>query len=494
MIAITRMTARAVLFLLLMTTLSLPLRAQTPLAFDTNAVSPERFIAAHGQKALAMGYASGALEMWAYPLQFISGYQPGFRPEGSSSEIKGSTVLRRVTYEPEAMVRTYIGPDFLVTERIFVPIDQPAIFLTYTVDSRQSIDVVVHFTPVLDLMWPAALGGQSAHWDPGASVYMLSEGRGKYGAWIGSQDVVAHDVPMNSAEPAAPGKLLAFTVSAGGKGRRSATVVVSRSDPGSAPPAIRLQELLHAQQQWEKEAQHHYADLLAATVRIETPDAAVNQQLAWAQIAFDQAWVCNAVLGCGLVAGYGPSRDARRPQYAWFFAGDALIAVHALVASGDYERARAALTFIASYQNATSGMVWHEISQSADPADWATKYPYMFVHVDITFDYLIAVQHYVAASGDTAFLQTHWSGIAAAHRYCLSLVSPQDGLPRIPADKEGGDEQDSMTDDPGLAASWVAASAAFAQMAQSSGHTAAADEARPGKRKSSFRGRSSLLG
>ena len=82
---------------------------------------------------------------------------------------------------------------------------------------------------------------------------------------------------------------------------------------------------------------------IAGTLRIETPDHALNQQLAWAQIALDQAWVCNEVLGCGLVAGYGPSRDARRPQYAWFFAGDSLIAVDALVSSGDYERARQAL-------------------------------------------------------------------------------------------------------------------------------------------------------
>ena len=77
--------------------------------------------------------------------------------------------------------------------------------------------------------------------------------------------------------------------------------------------------------------------LLGSTLRIETPDNAVNQQLAWAQIALDQAWVCNSVLGCGLVAGYGPSRDARRPQYAWFFAGDGLIAINALVNSWRFQ-------------------------------------------------------------------------------------------------------------------------------------------------------------
>ena len=179
-----------------------------------------------------------------------------------------------------------------------------------------------------------------------------------------------------------------------------------------------MKDLLSAETKLETEAHAHYAQLLANTLRIETPDHAVNQQLAWAQIALDQAWVCNDVLGCGLVAGYGPSRDARRPQYAWFFAGDGLIAVDALVNSGDYDRAKQELAFIAKYQDARTGMIWHELSQSADPADWATKYPYMFVHVDITFHYLITVEHYVSASGDTQFLQQNWPGLEAAYRYC----------------------------------------------------------------------------
>ena len=147
------------------------------LAFDTNAVAPGRFIAAHGRKAIALGYASSGLELWAYPLQLVSGYEPGFRSIGDTTEISGAALLRRVTYEPEAIVRTYIGPDFIVKERLFVPLNEPAIFITYTVECRHSIDIVVHFTPVLDLMWPASLGGQSAHWD--ASSLRLCTRRGR---------------------------------------------------------------------------------------------------------------------------------------------------------------------------------------------------------------------------------------------------------------------------------------------------------------------------
>jgi glycogen debranching enzyme len=450
--------------------------APAQLSFDTDSVAPQRFVAVHGRKAVVMGYAASGLELWAYPLQLVSGYQLGFRSAGETTEINASTLLRRVTYEPEAVTRTYIGPDFIVRERLFVPLNEQAILLTYTVQGRRAMDVVIHFRPVLDLMWPASLGGQNIHWDSAASAYILGEGTRRYRGLIGSPGVVSHDQILNSAQPGTLGKQLAFAVRAGGDGDRSATVVVAGNEEGVSP-SERMRDLLGAETRFEAEARNHYADLLAGTLRIETPDNAVNQQLVWAQIALDQAWVCNQVLGCGLVAGYGPSRDARRPQYDWFFAGDGLIAIDALVNSGDYDRAKEALAFIAKYQDARTGMIWHELSQSADPADWATRYPYMFVHVDITFDYLITVERYVSASGDKQFLLQNWPGIEAAYRYCRSLLNADDGLPRIPSSKEGGNEQDRLTDDLDLSTSWVAASTAFARLARLSEHAPLSEEA-----------------
>jgi glycogen debranching enzyme len=424
-----------------------------------------------------MGYAASGLEVWAYPLQIVRGFQLGFRSQGTTTEIDAATLLRRITYEPEAVTRTYIGPDFIVRERLFVPLDEAAVIFTYTVECRHSVDLVIHFTPVLDLMWPASIGGQSTRWDSAGSSYLISEATHRYSAFIGSPDVTSHDEVLNSAQPGALGNRLAFAVRAGGDAKRSVTLVVARNEEGSSSPATRMRNLLSSEATFEAEARAHYVQLAANALRIETPDREVNQQLAWAQIALDQAWVCNPVLGCGLVAGYGPSRDARRPQYAWFFAGDALIAIDALLNTGEYDRAREALAFIAKYQDAATGMVWHELAQSADPANWATRYPYMFVHVDITFHYLITVERYVSASGDTQFLQQHWPGIEAAYRYCGSLLSAEDGLPRIPSAKEGGDEQDKLTDDLDLSASWVAASAAFARLARLNGHTPEAEEA-----------------
>ncbi len=211
-------------------------------------------------------------------------------------------------------------------------------------------------------------------------------------------------------------------------------------------------------------------------MQIETPDPEVNRALTWAQLALEQAWVCNPDLGCGQVAGYGPSRKARRPQYDWFFAGDGMVAMRALLAAGRYERAREELEFILRFQNPKTGMIWHELSQSARVIEWS-KYPYMFVHVELSFEFLDLVADYYSVTGDLQFVKRHWAAIESAYRYCRSVLDAKDGLPRIPADKQGNNEQDALSDELTLSAGWVAASEAYAALATATERRAAARSA-----------------
>jgi glycogen debranching enzyme len=440
--------------------------APESLSLTTDAVSPRRFVAVHGRRALVDGYADSGLEVWAYPVQLIQNYRIGFRSQGMTSEIPGATILRRIVYRPDEIVRIYIGPNFLVREKLFVPLNKPGATLTYTVESRDPVDIVVHFVPVLNLMWPAGIGGQDVTWDPASSGYVLSEQMHRFSAVVGSTAIVAHDEILNRADSSSAQGSLAFTIRPGGSSSsRTATIVIASGDVNTASLNTLVKTLTDTGSELEKEAASHYADLRSSIVQIETPDSTLNQDLAWADVALDQAWVCNPYLGCGLVAGYGPSRGARRPQYAWFFAGDAMVAVRALLSAGEYARAREALEFIAKYQDPKTGMIWHEMSQSAGLIDWTGKYPYMFVHVDISFQYLNTIAAYIAASGDKKFLQDHWQSVSAAYRYCQSLIDPRDGLPRIPPGKEGGDEQDRMSNELTLSASWIEASKSFADMA-----------------------------
>ena len=120
-------------------------------------------------------------------------------------------------------------------------------------------------------------------------------------------------------------------------------------------------------------------------------------------------------------------------------------------------------------------MIWHELSQSAGYMDWL-KLPYMYVHVDISFDYLAAMARYVATSGDVAFAKDSWPSITAAYAYCKSSIGA-DHLPHIPKDKEASDEQHRPADDLNLSAAWLAAAAGYSALAQLTGHATEAQSA-----------------
>jgi glycogen debranching enzyme len=436
--------------------------SESGLTLSTESVGPVRFVAVHGRRSAIFGYPDRGLEIWAWPFQILNGYHIGIRSHGAATEINGDLLLRRIDYAPDAVTRIYIGPDFVVREKLFVPLDLPGAIITYEVEGRGHVDISVHFTPVLNLMWPASVGGQSTAWNDAVSGYVISDGAASYTATIRSPDAISHDSTENSAIHYSDA--LAFTI----RPNASAHVFVGLNQ--TRDPAVLVKQLAAEETALERQAATHYVDLVKNTLQIETPDEEVNRALAWSEIALDQARVCNPDLGCGLVAGYGPSRNARRPQYAWFFAGDGLIAMDGLVASGEYDRARDELDFILKYQDRKTGMIWHELSQSAGHIDWAGKYPYMFVHVDITFQFLSTLFRYVEASGDTDFAKQNWPAIESAYRYCQSIIDPATSLPRIPPDKEGGNEQDRESDELSLSAAWLETSSAFAKLAEWTAH------------------------
>jgi glycogen debranching enzyme len=431
---------------------------------------PARFISVHGRRAAILGYSQTGLEVWAYPVQILSSYTVGFRLQNSATGIDGTSILRRIIYSPESVTRIYAGPDFIVREKVFVPLDEPGAIIDYEVDSRRALDIEIFFTPVLDLMWPAGIGGQEVAWNPAISGYLVSEATHRVTASICSPDIVAHDETPNENQHVGRSPGVGFTMRNGRDGHNTARVTIALNSPLQDSTET-AEALATRAASLENDATNHYLDYLQHGLQIETPDFDTNRALAWSRIALDQSWVCNPDLGCGIVAGYGPSRKARRPQYDWFFSGDGMVAIQALLATGQYERTREELEFILKYQNQKNGMIWHELSQSTGWLDW-NKYPYLFVHVDLTFDFLNAVGSYYAATGDLAFVKEHWASIQSAYDYCHSLLNTKDGLPRIPPDKEGSREQDPLSEELTLSMSWVESSRNFAVLAAATNHNA----------------------
>ncbi len=445
------------------------------LLLRTSAGSPLRFVSATGQRAFLGGYGADGLEFWAYPVQVFRGFRVAFRPAGTTTFLDGRRLLTSVETTPAQTTLVYVGPGFKVSETLLVPRDRPAAILTFQVQSESAVDIEIRATPALDLMWPAAMGGQSTAWSDALHAYILSEPALGFSAAIASPQVVTHDRTGNDRSTVAGGEL-AFSSSPDRNRRAQVFVTLNQSRGESVETALTALEkdadgLL-------KEETAHWADVENSQVQLTTPDAGINRGFGWAEAAVHQAWVCNPDLGCGFVGGYGPSHAGRRPQYDWFFAGDGLVAAQAALDAGDWAHARQEFDFILRYRDTQTGMIWHELSQSAGLIDWRGKYPYMFVHVDATFQFLVSVARYVQASGDRDFVLSNWDSIAAAYRYCTLLIDPATALPRIPADKEGANEQDRMADDLDLSVLWLQASEGFALLAAQKGRGDLARQAR----------------
>jgi glycogen debranching enzyme len=166
---------------------------------------------------------------------------------------------------------------------------------------------------------------------------------------------------------------------------------------------------------------------LASVTSIDAPDPALGLALAWAEVNLEEQRVCNPDLGCGLVAGWGPSGASARPGFGWFFGGDAAINSLAMDAVGQWELVAEDLRFLAKYRR-DDGKIPHEISQSAGRIRWFEDYPYPYYHADTTPYWMVALWHYWKASGNDAVLEELWPAYLDAWRWCLSAETDGDGL------------------------------------------------------------------
>lgn len=461
--------------LLLVLCAGIAARPQAPLS--TADTEPYRFIAAYGQRAAIFGYAGRSLEIWGYPFQIIDGYTVDFRPRGSPAMLEGANLLTRIEAAPDQVTRVWSGPGFEVRETDSVPLDEPDAIVRYEVTGASPIDIVVHWRPELNLMWPASAGGQALQWSDAVHGYLISESTYGYKAVLASPEIEEHEPIVNSTRRDSLAQTFTLHPCPQSGGESTAGIYVALVPPGGLDPQAAMQQFVAHAADLGKSQKEDFEKWKADSLSITTPDEEINRALAWADTDLYQAWACDENIGCGAVAGFGPSRPMRRPQYDWFFAGDGMIAAEAMLAAGHFSRARQELEFILRYQNHATGMIWHEISQSAGFLDWAGKYPYLFAHVDLTFQFLSTMARYYDATGDLDFLNSHWPAIHSAFGFCESMVAAQTGLPQIPAGKTGANEQDRMLEDAGLSASWVSAAQSYARLARAAGHAQEAETA-----------------
>jgi glycogen debranching enzyme len=409
----------SVLALILLAAFSNAQEPRSPLEL-TRTVRTWEFLPVVGSRAGLFGNETGRLEAWVYPLKIFREFHLTFHV--GDRALPAESLSRTLTVRAESASILYAGDSFRVRETLFVPINEAGAVMVLDVETEQPLEVEAAFVPDFQLEWPAAIGGTFVEWDAKQQAFIFGEETRKFSALVGSPTAQDAHLTYQTNYSSADENSLRLGVTQ--KGRESRVLMIAASVAGRAEAEKTYQHLSTSYTGLLRESAEYYKAYFAKTVTLELPDNSLQQAYDWARISTIQGLVNNPYLGTGLVAGYRTSGVSQRPGFAWFFGRDSLWTSFALNAEGDYSTTRTALEFIAKYQR-EDGKVPHEISQSASLVPWFKDYPYAYVSADATPLFIIAVDDYVAQSGDAAFARDKWDNVWRAYQFLRSTYDAQ---------------------------------------------------------------------
>lgn len=363
-------------------------------------IRPRLYVESVGKRSCAMGWFGQGLEFWSWPVKLLSNFKASVWLPKTLETIRLEDFATDVLFKPESVTIRYAHPLFCVDETVFSPINFPGCFVLYSVTSSIDLELIFHFKPELNLMWPGAIGGQYCHWSDQLNGFVISEPTDTFSAVIRAS---AAEKFSKEGDHAFAETLYSFKVRIG-TGKRELTVSVV----GGIASKKTCQDLLNVEKNVHNEmgvARKYYRSYLGETINLETPDQDLNEFFSWGKLSLLKGLIRNPNLGEALIAGIGPSGKSTRPGFAWFFAADASINSLAICDYGDRETVKKSLEFYASHQS-SEGRIPHEISQSHGLIEWFGKYKgFAFLHADTTAWFLLACAHYVTRFGDTDFLK-----------------------------------------------------------------------------------------
>ncbi|HXM43026.1 MAG TPA: hypothetical protein VN924_17360 [Bryobacteraceae bacterium] len=381
------------------------------------------FLDATGPRAGLLGAEDGTLEAYVYPLKIFGDMRLRF--VAGAHVIPAASMARRITVRPGSYTIAYTGDDFQVDETLVAPIDEPGAAILIDVRARNPVRIDVEFARDFQLMWPASIGTGYAEWNGQLKAFQFGADGQPFAAVFGSPDAALESQEYATNYAAVTHAM--FTLGEiKGHAQRALAVAASMKSPDEALAAYN--RLIARSGRLAADTEGYYRAYLANTIQLSLPDANLQRAYDWSRISVVKGFVDNPFLGRGLVAGYGPSKGAYRPGFAWFFGRDSFWTSFALTSAGDFANARAAIQFISHFQR-DDGKIPHEISQSASLVDWFKQFPYGFASADATPLYVIATADYVRASGDVAFAREQAPRLWKALAFMRSTLD-EAGFPR----------------------------------------------------------------
>ena len=421
-------------------------------------VQPRHFLETVGRRGAILGTEDGTFEAWLNPIKLARDFRISVLFDGSLEPVDLADLAESVVVSPGRVTITHSHAAFTIRQTWVAAIDEPVLLVLLDIDTNRPLRLRASFIPEMKPMWPASFGGQSSSWDEQERAFLLSEGLRRYSPAIGSplfsthSEQVGHQLPgrrivaeMELTPEVCRDRIVPIVLAGSLESYRAALTNLGRF--------VRVSDA-------------YYRAFEERTMHVRTPDPTLNAAVQWAKYAIEKGWACNENVGCGLVAGYGPSGESQRPGFAWYFGGDGLMNSWSVIDYGDFERARSILEFLRGHQR-PDGKLEHELTQSAALLDWS-QYPYGYYHADTTPLYIFSVWRYVVRSGDLDFLRASWPSIEKAYQYCLGALD-EDGLLSNRKAGAGAVETGALSgkvaNDIYLQGVWLAALDAFVRLA-----------------------------
>jgi glycogen debranching enzyme len=382
------------------------------------------FLPVTGTRAALFGNELGQMEAWIYPLKLLRDFRLVFH-EGDHA-IPAEVLARTITVRPESATIVYSSDTFTVRETFFVPVKEQGAVISFDIQTEQPLEIEARFVRDFQLEWPAAIGGTFIEWDKNLHAFALSEETRKFVGLVGSPSAAEPGMEFDTNYFDSQANTIRLGVT--NKGRDQKLIVISGSMNGHAEAEATYRHLLEDHEELQQESAKYYEDYLRDTVSVSLPDAQLQNAYDWSRVSVLQGMVTNPYLGTGLVAGYRTSGESARPGFAWFFGRDSMWTSFALNSVGDFADTRTAIDFVSNFQR-DDGKIPHEISQTASLVDWFKKFQYGYASADATPLYIIAMNDYVAQSGDIDFAKQKWDSLWKAYQFLKSTYDAQ-GFPQ----------------------------------------------------------------
>jgi glycogen debranching enzyme len=428
--------------------------ADSPIGLRRHVEEEKPFTVA-GECGAMMGQQNGSFESWIFPVKLFSDLTIQAHVDGYDVPIDVNRDAAEIEVSPDHTTITYSHIAFTLKEILFATQcsqqDGTGVMALFEIASIRPVTLTLSFTPEMKDMWPAPVSGEvNPEWvKVGQTENRVNDttrpggSRAQYPAgWY----VLHTDFADLAGAIAMPGSEPGILPPYQEKPQSYPLQFVLRFDPerdsGRSYPLLmaigttkenatrsaledRLRHLNASVAALYRQNAEYYTHFFDTRMAAETPDAAFDRALSWAEIAIDQARVRhNAEVG--LAAGFASSGNSARPGFGWFFGRDTLFSTWAINSYGDYQLSREALSFLIKRQR-DDGKIPHEISQTASLVDWAHM-PYEYAAADATPLFLMAMEDYVTASGDTGFLRSNWPAVERAWNFESTHDSDGDGI------------------------------------------------------------------